>query len=138
MIATNHHVAAGYIEGVSSKERDLLKNGFLAKSQAEELKIPDASASVLVSYENVTERVQKAAGDANDAAKRSGEIANIEKDCPAGLTCQVIACKSGGEYWQYRFKIYRDVRLVIGPVERGAFFGGIFPMPDALLRFGLR
>ena len=124
LIATNHHVAAGYIERVSSKERDLLKNGFLAKSQAEELKIPDASASVLVSYENVTERVQKAAGDANDAAKRSGEIANIEKDCPAGLTCQVISFYSGGEYWLYRFKIYRDVRLVMAPEEQAAFFGG--------------
>ena len=124
LIATNHHVAAGYIERVSSKERDLLKNGFLAKSQAEELKIPDASASVLVSYENVTERVQKAAGDVNDAAKRSGEIANIEKDCPAGLTCQVISFYSGGEYWLYRFKIYRDVRLVMAPEEQAAFFGG--------------
>jgi hypothetical protein len=124
LIATNHHVAAGYIERVSSKERDLLKNGFLAKSQAEELKIPDASASVLVSYENVTERVQKAAGDANDAAKRTAEIANIEKDCAAGLTCQVISFYSGGEYWLYRFKIYRDVRLVMAPEEQAAFFGG--------------
>jgi hypothetical protein len=124
LIATNHHVAAGYIERVSSKERDLLKNGFLAKSQAEELKIPDASASVLVSYENVTDRVQKAAGDSNDAAKRTAEIANIEKDCAAGLTCQVISFYSGGEYWLYRFKIYRDVRLVMAPEEQAAFFGG--------------
>ena len=124
LIATNHHVAAGYIERVSSKERDLLKNGFLAKTQAEELKIPDASASVLVSFENVTERVQKAAGESGDAAKRTAEIANIEKDCPSGLTCQAISFYSGGEYWLYRFKIYRDVRLVMAPEEQAAFFGG--------------
>ena len=124
LIATNHHVASGYIERVSSKERDLLKSGFYAKTQAEELKIPDASASVLESFENVSDRVQKAAGDANDAAKRSAEIANIEKDCPAGLTCQVISFYSGGEYWLYRFKIYRDVRLVMAPEEQAAFFGG--------------
>src|SRR5687768_15057797 len=124
LIATNHHVAAGYIERVSSKERDLLKNGFLAKTQAEELKIPDASASVMVSYENVTDRVQKAAGDSGDAAKRTAETASIEKDCPTGLTCQVISFYSGGEYWLYRFKIYRDVRLVMAPEEQAAFFGG--------------
>lgn len=127
LIATNHHVASGYIERLSSKERDLLKTGFYAKTQADELKIPDASASVLASYENVTDRVQKAAAAANDAeaaAKRSAEIANIEKDCPAGLTCQVISFYSGGEYWLYRFKIYRDVRLVMAPEEQAAFFGG--------------
>ena len=44
LIATNHHVASGYIERLSSKERDLLKTGFYAKTQSEELKIPDASA----------------------------------------------------------------------------------------------
>ena len=124
LIATNHHVAAGYIERLSSKERDLLKTGFYAKMQADELKIPDASATVLTSYENVTDSVQKAAGDAGDAAKRTAEIANIEKECPAELTCQVVSFYSGGEYWLYRFKIYRDIRLVMAPEEQAAFFGG--------------
>lgn len=34
LIATNHHVAAGYIERVSSKERDLLKTGFTRRRRA--------------------------------------------------------------------------------------------------------
>lgn len=128
LIATNHHVAAGYIERLSSKERDLLKTGFYAKTQAEELKIPDASASVLFSYDNVTDRVLNAAksgaNDAEMAAKRSSEIAAIEKDCPAGLRCEVISFYSGGEYWLYRFKRYTDIRLVMAPEEQAAFFGG--------------
>lgn len=128
LIATNHHVAAGYIERLSSKERDLLKTGFYAKTQAEELKIPDASASVLMSYVNVSDRVQNAAASASSnadaTAKRSAEITTIEKDCGPGLTCQVISFYSGGEYWLYRFKIYRDVRLVMAPEEQAAFFGG--------------
>ncbi len=128
LIATNHHVAAGYIERLSSKERDLLKTGFYAKTQAEELKIPDASASVLFSYDNVSDRVLNAAksgaNDAEMAAKRSSEIAAIEKDCPAGLRCEVISFYSGGEYWLYRFKRYTDIRLVMAPEEQAAFFGG--------------
>lgn len=128
LIATNHHVAAGYIERLSSKERDLLKTGFYAKTQAEELKIPDASASVLFSYDNVTDRVLNAAksgaNDAEMAAKRSSEIAAIEKDCPTGLRCEVISFYSGGEYWLYRFKRYTDIRLVMAPEEQAAFFGG--------------
>ena len=139
LIATNHHVAAGYIERLSSKERDLLKTGFYAKTQAEELKIPDANASVLQSYDNVTERVHNAARtgttDTEMAAKRTAEIAAIEKDCTAGLRCEVISFYSGGEYWLYRFKRYTDIRLVMAPEEQAAFFGGdydnfVYPRHD--------
>ena len=139
LIATNHHVAAGYIERLSSKERDLLKTGFYAKTQAGELKIPDANASVLQSFDNVTERVHNAAKtgttDAEMAAKRTADIAAIEKDCPTRLRCEVISFYSGGEYWLYRFKRYTDIRLVMAPEEQAAFFGGdydnfVFPRHD--------
>lgn len=139
LIATNHHVAAGYIEKVSTKERDLMKTGFYAKKQADELKIPDASASVLFSYDNVTERVHNAAktgaNDAEAASKRTAEITAIEKDCPTNLKCEVISFYSGGEYWLYRFKRYDDIRLVMAPEEQIAFFGGdfdnfVFPRHD--------
>ena len=139
LIATNHHVASGFIERLSSKERDLLKNGYYAKTQAEELKVPDGNVSILESYDNVTERVHNAANsgatDAEKAAKRSAEIAAVEKDCPVGLRCEVVSLYSGGEYWNYRFKRYTDVRLVMAPEEQIAFFGGdydnfVFPRHD--------
>ncbi len=139
LIATNHHVASGFIERLSSKERDLLKSGFYAKTQADELKVPDGNVSILESYNNVTERVHNAAkagaSDADAAAKRSGEIAAIEKDCPAALRCEVVSLYSGGEYWLYRFKRYTDVRLVMAPEEQAAFFGGdydnfVYPRHD--------
>lgn len=139
LIATNHHVASGFIERLSSKERDLLKSGFYAKTQADELKVPDGNVSILESYDNVTERVHNAAkggtSDADAAAKRSGEIAAIEKDCPAALRCEVVSLYSGGEYWLYRFKRYTDVRLVMAPEEQAAFFGGdydnfVYPRHD--------
>ncbi|MEO5857514.1 MAG: S46 family peptidase [Pyrinomonadaceae bacterium] len=128
LIATNHHVASGFIERLSSKERDLLKNGYYAKTQAEELKVPDGNVSILESYDNVTDRVHNAAkAGTNDwemAGKRTAEIAAIEKRCPAGLRCEVVSLYSGGEYWLYRFKRYTDVRLVMAPEEQAAFFGG--------------
>ncbi len=130
LIATNHHVASGFIGRLSTKERDLLKTGFYAKTQAEELKIPGAEVSVLVSFENVTERVRGAVkpgmsdAEANDA--RRVIIGEIEKDSQqrSGLKSDVISFYSGGEYWLYRFKRYSDVRLVMAPEEQAAFFGG--------------
>ncbi|CAN5436851.1 S46 family peptidase [soil metagenome] len=130
LIATNHHIASSTITKLSTKERDLMKNGFYAKTQAEELKAPDADVAVLLSYEDVTARVNNAAktgsDDADMAAKRKAEISAIEKACApsASVKCEVVSLYSGGEYWLYRSKLYTDVRLVMAPEEQAAFFGG--------------
>ncbi len=130
LIATNQHVAASIVAKLSTKERDLTKDGYYARTHADEIKAQDAEITVLESYENVTDRVHKAAStgtnDADAAAKRTAEIANIEKDCSAttGLKCDVVSLYSGGEYWLYRNKRYTDVRLVFVTEEQAAFFGG--------------
>src|SRR5688500_4013106 len=130
LIATNHHVASGIITKLSTKERDLMKTGFYAKTQLEELKAPDAEVTVLLSYEDMTARVHNAAkagtDDADMAAKRKAEITSIEKACgpTAALKCEVVSLYSGGEYWLYKSKVYTDVRLVMAPEEQAAYFGG--------------
>jgi len=132
LIVTNHHVASSIIAQLSTKERDLMKTGFYARTQGEELKAQDAEATVLISYENMTERVHGAvksgASNAEAAGQRSVVIAAAEKDSSqkTGLKCEVISMYSGGEYWLYCFKRYTDIRLVMAPEEQAAFFGGDF------------
>src|SRR5262245_48775326 len=60
LVITNHHVAFGQLQKVSTPEKDYVKNGFYAKTNADELKCPDLELNVLVSMENVTSRVQGA------------------------------------------------------------------------------
>ena len=130
LVLTNQHVASSQISKLSTKERDLARDGFYARTQAEELKCPDLEMSVLVSYEDVTRRVQGAvkagAGDKEAGESRRAEIARIESESKqkTGLDGQVVMLYSGGEYWLYRFKKYTDVRLVFAAEERIAFFGG--------------
>ncbi|MCW5961719.1 MAG: S46 family peptidase [Pyrinomonadaceae bacterium] len=130
LIITNHHVASGQLAKLSTKENDLIKNGFYARTQAEELKTPDMEVNMLVSYENVTERVQNAvkpgATDAEASRQRRAEISKIEKESTekTGLKSDVISFYNGGEYWLYRNKKYTDVRVVFAPEEQIAFFGG--------------
>ena len=94
------------------------------------MKAADLEANVLISFEDVTARVQAAAkpGAAdNDASEqRKAVSADIEKDCTAktSLKCEVISFYSGGEYWLYRFKKYTDLRIVFAPEEQISFFGG--------------
>ena len=129
LLATNHHVASAAIGKLSTKERDLMKTGFYARTLAEELKAPDTEVTVLVSFDNVTDRVHGAAGTGNEsdaARQRAAAISGIEKECvqATSLRCDVISLYSGGEYWLYRVKRYTDVRLVMAPEEQAAFFGG--------------
>ena len=146
LIITNQHVASGQLAKLSTKERDLVKNGFYARTQAEELKTPDMEANVLISFENVTERVQSAvktgAVDREANAQRRAAITAIEKESfdKTGLKSEVISFYSGGEYWLYRFKKYTDVRLVFAPEEQIAAFGGdydnfTFPRHDLDITF---
>jgi peptidase S46-like protein len=130
LIATNQHVGSGQLAKLSTPERDIVKNGFYAPTRAEELKCPDYEVSVLVSYEDVTARVQgavkKGAGPSEANAQRQAEIAAIEKESAqkTGMGSNVVKLYSGGEYWLYRYKRYTDVRLVFAPEEQAAFFGG--------------
>ncbi len=146
LIITNQHVASGQLAKLSTKDRDLVKNGFYARTQAEEMKTPDMEANVLISFENVTERVQSAvktgATDKDANAQRRAVIAQIEKESTekTSLKSEVISLYSGGEYWLYRFKKYTDVRLVFAPEEQIAAFGGdydnfTFPRHDLDITF---
>lgn len=130
LMVTNQHVASGQLQKVSTKEKDYTKEGFYARTSDEELKCPDLECNVLVSYEDVSARVQSAVkpGASNKEAseQRKAVTAAIEKEASAktGLKCDVISLYSGGEYWLYRFKKYTDIRLVFAVEEQIAFFGG--------------
>src|SRR4029079_19640169 len=60
LVLTNHHVALGQLQKVSTPEKNYVADGFLAKAASDELKCPDLELNVLVSMENVTARVQSA------------------------------------------------------------------------------
>lgn len=57
LVLTNHHVALGQLQKMSSKEKDYVKDGFYARTQAEEKKSTDLELNVLVALEDVSARV---------------------------------------------------------------------------------
>lgn len=130
LLLTNQHVASSQLSKLSTPERNLVKNGFYAPTSREELKCPDLEIDVLVSYEDVTKRVQGAvktgSSDREANEQRRAEMAQIENESKqkTGLPSFVVMLYSGGEYWLYRYKKYTDVRLVFAPEEQIAFFGG--------------
>jgi hypothetical protein len=127
---TNHHVALGQLQKVSTPQKDYVKDGFYARTQADELKCPDLELNVLVSIEDVTARLQGVVkqGMTDEAAfkARKAETAKIEKESldATGLRSDVVPLYNGSEYWLYRYKKYTDIRMVFAPEQQIAFFGG--------------
>ncbi|MBA3962796.1 MAG: S46 family peptidase [Chthoniobacterales bacterium] len=127
---TNHHVGADTLQKLSSAEHNYLREGFYAKTQAEEQRALDLELNVLESVEDVTDRVNAAIKPTMNAeaalAARRAIIAQIEKESKdkTGLRSNVITLYEGGSYQLYRYKRYTDVRLVFAPEQQAAFYGG--------------
>jgi len=130
LLLTNHHVARGQLQKNSTSEHDYIKDGFYAATPDQEMKSPDLEVNVLVSMENVTDRVQSAVKPAKTPEEqfkaRRAEIAAIERESlqKTGLRSDVVTLYQGGEYWLYRYKKYTDVRVVFAPEQQIAFYGG--------------
>ncbi|WP_431289135.1 S46 family peptidase [Roseateles chitinivorans] len=131
LVVTNHHCAFGSIQYNSTPQKDLLKNGFLAASLADELPAaPGSRILVTVAQTYVTDKVidkktaalqGKARIDAIEANEKS-LVAECEKD--AGHRCSVAAYYGGVIYRLTKQLEIRDVRLVHAPAEGVGVFGG--------------
>ena len=130
LVMTNHHVAADALQKMGTKDRNYYRDGFHAKTYAEEFKCEAMELNVLMSIEDVTEKVNassKAGAKAEDSfAARRAVISEIEKESldKTSLRSDVVTLYQGGAYHLYRFKKYTDVRLVFAPEQQIAFFGG--------------
>src|SRR6266498_4382455 len=130
LVITNHHVGADTLQKISDSQHNYLKDGFYARTQADEIKSTDLELNVLMSIGDVTARVNGAVkrGMTNDQASnaRKAVIAAIEKESKekTGLRSDVVTLYQGGAYHLYRYKRYDDVRLVFAPEQQIAFYGG--------------
>lgn len=128
LVLTNHHVASDTLHKLSTPDRNLIDDGFLAKTIQDELKAPDLELNQLVAIQDVTDRVNDAVkAESDDAAsQRQAIIATIEQEAKdtTGLRSDVVTLFGGAKYHLYQYKKYTDVRLVWAPETAAAFFGG--------------
>jgi hypothetical protein len=130
LIITNHHIGADALQKLGTPERNLLRDGFSAKTRADELKCPDLELNVLQEIVDVTERVNAAVKPemtpAQAFAARRAAMSALEKEAAerTKLRCDVVTLYQGGAYHLYQYKKYTDVRLVFAPESAIAAFGG--------------
>src|SRR5688572_23421650 len=81
LVLTNYHIVEDIVGELSTAEKDYAKQGFVARSQAEELKAPNLELNVLESIEDVTGRI-------NDAVKSN--LSAAEANAARGATISAI------------------------------------------------
>jgi hypothetical protein len=130
LVMTNHHVGSDMISKLSTAQKDLLKDGYTARTHEQELKCPDLVVDILWEIEDVTSKVTAAAEGKDDPAEagaaRRRRIGELEQESKSktGLKSQVVTLYQGGQYHLYRYRTYNDLRLVFAPEEQAAYFGG--------------
>lgn len=130
LIVTNHHCVTGGLQFNSTPQRNLLKDGYLAKTRAEELPNgPGSRVFVTTSVIDVTAAI--AGGIPPSATDRERynlidrrvkeRIAACEK---SGQRCNVASYFDGLKYFEIAQMEIKDVRLVYSPHEGIGVFGG--------------
>ena len=131
LVATNHHCVYNSVAHNSTPQNDLLANGFLAKSFADEVPaVPGTRVFVTKEVVDVTSKIITPEVAKLNGKKRSDAIeknqkamvAECEKD--EGHRCTVSAYYGSLEYYKIKQLEIRDVRLVHAPPAGVGKFGG--------------
>lgn len=135
LFLTNHHCAFGAIQLASTPEKNYLRDGFVARSRAEEVPARGGVGRVriLTRLSDVTDRVRgpkSAFARAKDDAARETAVEKARSEIVAECEkqpdrrCAVAASEDGRTYRLMEQTEFRDVRLVYAPPRGVGDFGG--------------
>jgi hypothetical protein len=131
LVVTNHHCGYGALQYNTTPQRDLITNGFLAKSKEEELPAgPGSRIWVTTGIQDVTSLITGRFTSAMTDTDRAKAIDRAEKEIIAecekggGVRCRVASFFEGSQYLKTTQMEIRDVRLVYAPPLGIGDFGG--------------
>ncbi|MFO1076754.1 MAG: S46 family peptidase [Planctomycetota bacterium] len=130
LILTNHHCARDAISKVQG-DQDWVRDGFVARDLADEVRLLGLTVQQLVGMRDVTAEIRTGISqdmDA-DAAERVREqnrervLATATKAHPE-LTPQLVKLYQGAVFMLYEYRVFDDIRLVMAPHLQTSHFGG--------------
>jgi len=130
LLLTNHHCGFDEIQEHSTVEHDYLKDGFWAKTKAEELPNSGKSASFLISFEDVSEKILPELNDQMTSDERNKKVreisSKIEKEAAGDshYDARVQGLYNDNKYYLFVYETFKDIRLVGAPPQSMGKFGG--------------
>ncbi len=132
LVVTNHHCVQSALEVNSTPEKNLVENGFLTKTRAEEPSAgPAQRVYVAQAFTDISAKIRGGLEAIKDPVARKEEsekriktaLADCEKDRPS-VRCNVASFFRGGMYILIEELEIRDVRLVYAPARSIGNYGG--------------
>lgn len=130
LLLTNHHCGFDEIQEHSTTEHDYLRDGFWAKTKEEELPNPGKTASFLIGFEDVTDKIIPELNDDMSSEERNKKVREIssklEKEAigETHYEARVQALYNDNKYYLFIYETFRDIRLVGAPPQSMGKFGG--------------
>jgi len=131
LIITNHHCAFDAIQKGSSPQRDLLREGFIAKTRTDEIPAPNYTVRITEAYRDVSDQVLSVVEPSLGFAERTKAIERRRKELELaaeqenpGLRAEVAEMFTGKTYVLFLYTYLKDVRLVFAPPVSVGAFGG--------------
>ena len=136
LILTNHHCGFSYVHEMSGIGHDYMKDGYFAKSRAEELRTPESlTFTFVVRIVDVTAEVEAEAAKqkADDYTRQSQAFLEpmakklLKKSDLAkkkGMDVRIVPYFGGNQFYAFFEQTYSDIRLVANPPYNVGQFGG--------------
>lgn len=128
LLLTNHHCGYSAIQSHSSMANNYLRDGFMAKTQTDELPSQGLTATRIVRIDEVTSAILNQAVDQNGKRNETQILANIQalKEKTAAETGYTPVIKSffyGNQYFLFLTEVFTDIRMVAAPPSYIGKFG---------------
>jgi hypothetical protein len=131
LMLTNYHCAFPAIQLVTTKEKDYMRDGFIAGSRSQEVQAENYTVRVIESYRDVSKEVLGVVKEKMDYARRTKAIEKkikkieleIEKKYP-GRRAEVAEMFMGKTYVLFVYTYIKDIRLVYAPPRSIGEYGG--------------
>lgn len=130
LVITNHHCAFDILQQHSTPENNLIENGFLARTRADELSGKGTRITIPSKMTDVTAEIEAAVPAGADDLARYRAIERKKKEMVAECEkqpnhrCQVEAFDGGVQYLRIEGIEYPDARLVFAPPVAVGEYGG--------------
>ncbi|MCD8302382.1 MAG: S46 family peptidase, partial [Prevotellaceae bacterium] len=126
LVFTNHHCGFAAIQRLSTPEDDILTNGFVAHSLAEERPAEGLFVRFLDRTVDCTTRVRRGM-EGLPQSKLDSVMTSVEEEYNEAFPdrdCKIKSYFGAGAFYVSIYKVYKDVRLVCAGTNSLGKFGG--------------
>ena len=131
LVFTNHHCGFEAIRSHSTVEHDYMKDGFYAKSYAEELPNKDTFVSFMIEQKDITSELKALGIDKKTTIQKEQLIDSLEnvltrraKAIDSTYHVNIDPFYEGNKYYATTYQDFTDVRLVFTVPKSMGKFGG--------------